>query len=94
MQKRTAAIGLFMSLMPLGQPLVIKTGVALTASGVIFSIAGEANAESAVFYYDRGLDKFNAGSKPTHLNILASHCIEYDLWGCIHKIKIIKLKYF
>ena len=61
MKKRTAAIGLLMSLLPLGQPLVIKTGVALTTAGLIFSIPEEVNAESAVSYYNQGNNKYDAG---------------------------------
>ncbi len=50
-----------MSLLPLGQPLVIKTVSALTTTGVILSIAEVAKAESAVFYFNRGVEKSNAG---------------------------------
>ena len=57
MKKRTAAIGLLMSLLPLGQPLVIKTSVALTSAGLFLSIPEEANAESAVSFYNQGNNK-------------------------------------
>ena len=61
MRKRTAAIGLFMSLMPLGQPLVIKTGVALTTTGVILAIPEDSKAENADNYYNRGNQKYRSG---------------------------------
>ena len=57
MKKRTAVIGALVSLLPLGQPLVIGTGAALTSAGVILTVPEKAKAESAVFYYNRGIDK-------------------------------------
>ena len=50
MKKRTALIGAILSLIPVSQPLLFKTGVALSSSAVIFSLTEKANAESADFY--------------------------------------------
>tara|TARA_B100000700_G_scaffold314504_1_gene401179 strand:+ start:872 stop:1450 length:579 start_codon:yes stop_codon:yes gene_type:complete len=61
MKKRTAIIGALVSLLPMGQPLVIGTGAAFISSAVILSAPEKAKAESAVFYYNRGVDKSNAG---------------------------------
>ena len=61
MKKRTALIAALVSLMPLGQPLVIGTSAALTSAVVILSVPEKTQAESAVFYYNRGNDKANAG---------------------------------
>ncbi len=61
MKKRTAIIGALVSLMPLGQPLVIVTGAVLTSAGVILSVPEKVNAESSVFYYNRGNDKYDVG---------------------------------
>ena len=61
MKKRTAIIGALVSLLPLGQPLVIGTGTVLTSAAVMLSVPEKAQAESAAFYYNRGIDKHEAG---------------------------------
>ena len=61
MNLRTIVISAALSLFPLGQPLVIGTGTALTTTAVILSIPEEAKAESAEFYFNRGVDKYFAG---------------------------------
>ena len=61
MNKRTAFVGAILSLMPLGQPLLIKTGVVLSSSAVMLSLPEKVNAESASFYHDRGYEKGNNG---------------------------------
>ncbi len=61
MKKRTAVIGALVSLLPMGQPLVIGTGAALTSAAVMLSVPQRVKAESAVFYYNRGVDKYDAG---------------------------------
>ncbi len=61
MQKRTAFIGAILSLIPLGHPLMIKTGVVLSTTGLILSIPEKVNAESANFYFDRGYKKYVKG---------------------------------
>ncbi len=57
MKKRTAVIGALVSLLPMGQPLVIGTGAALTSAAVMLSVPQRVKAESAVFYYKRGRNK-------------------------------------
>ena len=59
MKLRNTAIAAALSLIPVGQPLVIGTGAALTTSAVMLSIAGKAQAESAEFYFERALKKQN-----------------------------------
>ena len=44
MKKRTAIIGALVSLLPVGQPLVIGTGAVLTSTAVMVSIPAEVNA--------------------------------------------------
>ena len=61
MKKRTAFIGAILSLIPLGQPLLIKTGVVLSSSAVMLSLPEKANAESADFYFNRAYDKSENG---------------------------------
>ena len=48
MKKRTAFIGVILSLIPLGQPLLIKTVGVLSGSAVMLSLTEKVNAESAV----------------------------------------------
>ena len=56
MKRRTAVIAVLVSLMPIGQPLVI--GI---ATAVIFSVPQRALAESAIFYFNRAIDKRDEG---------------------------------
>ena len=60
MKKRTAFIGVILSLMPLGQSLLIKTGIALVTSKIIILNSDSAIAESAEFYNKRGNEKYDA----------------------------------
>ena len=57
MKKRTAFIGAILSLIPLWQPLLIKTGFVLSSTGLMLSVAEKVNAETANFYITRGFDK-------------------------------------
>jgi len=59
MKKRTAVIGALVSLMPLGQTVLVGTGVVLTSAGVMLSVPETAQAESAIYYYNRGNKKFS-----------------------------------
>ena len=59
MKKRTAFIGAILSLIPLVQPIMIKTGVVLSTTGMILSFPEKLNAESADYYIDRANKKFN-----------------------------------
>ena len=61
MKKRTAFIGAILSLIPFGQPSLINTGVVLSTTGLILSIPEKAQAESADFYFKRGLEKTKNG---------------------------------
>ena len=59
MKKRTAFIGAILSLIPFGQPLLIKTGVVLSTTGLILPVPEKVQAQSADFYIDRADKKFN-----------------------------------
>ena len=61
MKKRTAFIGAILSFITLGQPLVIKTVVVLSTTGLILSLPEKVNAESSKFYFDRANEKANLG---------------------------------
>ena len=55
MKKRTAFIGALLSLIPLGQPLIIKTGVVLSTTGFLFSVSEKVYARDNSYYFDRAL---------------------------------------
>ena len=60
MKKRTAFFGAILSLMPIGQPFLVKGGVSLVTSAFIIFHHEKINAESAEFYNNRGIDKLDA----------------------------------
>ena len=51
MKKRTAFISAILSLIPLGQPLIIKTGVVLSKTGLMLYVPEKSHAQSGDFYY-------------------------------------------
>ena len=59
MKKRTAFIGAILSLIPFGQPLLIKTGVVLSTTGLMSIMTKKVIAETADFYNDRGNQKYS-----------------------------------
>ena len=61
MKKRTAFIGAILSLIPLGQTLLIKTRVVLSTTGLLVAMPEKVNAENASFYFNSGNDKYDAG---------------------------------
>ena len=63
MKKRTAFIGAILSLIPLGQPLLIKKGVFLSSSVVMLSLPGKVNAESADSYNRKGIKAWENGDQ-------------------------------
>ena len=60
MKKRTAIIGALVSLLPVGQPLVIGTGAVLTSTAVMVSVPAGVNAEtwSCTYQFDGKTKKF------------------------------------
>ena len=61
MKKRTVFIGAILSLIPLGQPLVIGRGAALISSAVIHSLSANAESKDAYFFNERGENKLDDG---------------------------------
>ena len=59
MKKRTAFIGAILSLIPLGQPSLIKSGFFLSTSTITFFNSSRVIAESSEFYNERGNDKLD-----------------------------------
>ena len=62
MKKRTAFFGAILSLIPLGQPLIIKTGVVLSTTGLILFVPEKAQAESAIEYVISAKNYFEEGN--------------------------------
>jgi len=61
MKKRTAFIGAILSLIPIGQTLLIKTSIVLFGSAVIISLPEKAKADNAQYFYDVGYEMFQKG---------------------------------
>ena len=61
MKKRTAFIGAILSLIPFGQPLIIKTGAVLSTTVLITSFPEIVNANDADYYFDLARYNFNKG---------------------------------
>ena len=57
MKKLTAFISVILSLIPIWQPLFIKTGLVLSSSTFILSLPEKVIAKSAYSYFTNGLDK-------------------------------------
>ena len=62
MKKRTALIGAILSLIPLGQPLLIKTGFFLSSFAVTLSLPAKVIAESADEYFDIAYEMGESGN--------------------------------
>ena len=61
MQRRTAFIAGILSLMPIGQPLIFKTGAVLSATGFMLYGSEKVMAGDIWFYLDRAELKGNSG---------------------------------
>ena len=61
MKKRTAFIGAILSLIPLGNPLILKTGLVLSITGVILSVPEKINAQTFKYYFELAYEKGQKG---------------------------------
>ena len=61
MKKRTAFISLILSLIPFGQPLLIKSSSVLSTTVLLISLDEKVYAESANYYFDQAFEKGNNG---------------------------------
>ena len=61
MKKRTAFIGAILSLIPLGQPLIIQTGAVLSTTGFLLSVSEKVYAGDNSYYFDRAFEKGENG---------------------------------
>ena len=77
MKKRTAFIGAILSLIPLGQPLLIKTGVFFLTTGLVLSFPEKVSARNFDYYFDRAYEKSKNGD---HIGAIAdfTKAIEID----------------
>ena len=62
MKKRTAFIGALLSLIPLGQPLLLKTGVVLSSTGLILILPQQALANTFSEEYFELVEIFRKGN--------------------------------
>ena len=61
MKKRTVFIGAILSLISIGQPLLIKTGVVLSTAGLVLFPPQKVYAQTAEFYFHSANDKEKNG---------------------------------
>ena len=61
MKKRIAFIGSVLSLIPLGQPLLIKTGVGLLTTVLITSLPEKVQARDNSYYFNSAYNKAERG---------------------------------
>ena len=62
MKRRTAFFGALLSLIPLGQPLLFKTGVILSSTGLMLTVPQTVHANTSAFYFNRANDKADKGN--------------------------------
>ena len=61
MKKRTALIGAILSLIPVSQPLLFKTGVALSSTGLMLLVSDNVYANDGDYYFNLGNEKADKG---------------------------------
>ena len=61
MKKKTVFIGILFSFLLVVKKLITFSGSALIMTSLIFAIPESAYADTAVFYYNQGIDKFKKG---------------------------------
>ena len=61
MKKRITFIGAILSLIPIGEPLIIKTGLVLSSSALMISLPDRLNAGDNSYYFNRAYDKGENG---------------------------------
>ncbi len=79
MKQRTAIIGALVSLLPMGQTVLIGTGAALMSNAVMLSVSTEAQAESVDFLYERGNRRQESGDYSGALSDFST-IIEINPW--------------
>ena len=77
MRKRSAFIGAILSLISLGQPLLMKTGVVLSTTGVIFFHAEKSLANSFNVDFDNGKNLFISKKYNKAISVFAKILKQY-----------------
>ena len=62
MKKRTAFFGAILSLIPLGQPLFLKTSFVLSTTGLVLLVPKDSYASDYKYYFNRAYDKGESGN--------------------------------
>ena len=62
MKKRTAFFGAILSLIPIGQPLLLKTSSILSTTSLVLFVSKDAYASDYKYYFNRGYDKGESGN--------------------------------
>ena len=77
MKKRTAFIGAILSLIPLGNPLILKTSLVLSMNGLMLSVPEKINAETFEYYFELAYEK---GKKSDYYGAISDYtkAIEID----------------
>ena len=61
MKKHDIAVALGLFLLPIGQPIYLRTASIFTSPDAIYSLSAKAETKNAQFYYERGLKKSDKG---------------------------------
>ena len=61
MKKRTALVGSILSIIPFVQISFLKTAVIFSTTGLMFVVPEKIKGEDANFFYNRAIDKYEAG---------------------------------
>tara|TARA_B100000965_G_C19395047_1_gene670771 strand:+ start:145 stop:729 length:585 start_codon:yes stop_codon:yes gene_type:complete len=78
MSKRTALIAAFVSLMPMGQTVLIGTGAVFTSSAVIFLMPEKVYAGNEDFYLDKLDELYMEGADPNRLIFYANEILKIN----------------
>ena len=70
MKKRTAFIGAILSLIPIGKPLFIKTGVGLSTTALTTMLPQKVYARDDSYYFNSAYDK---GEKGDHYGAISDY---------------------
>ena len=78
MKKRTAFIGAILSLIPLWQPLLIKTAIVFSTVGFTFYVPEKVNADSADYYLKKLQEIYTQEGKENQTIIYANELLKID----------------
>ena len=61
MKKHDIAVALGLFLLPIGQPIYLRTASIFTSPDAIYSLSAKAETKNPQFYYERGVNKSDEG---------------------------------